>query len=145
LLTFLPGILSTATDWAQYDCYLIPIFGTGQYIFNYAQADGGMAYFAAYGITLFAAQCINFPLQRNVTFKSHGNIAWQILWYVIAFVLIFMTCSGLQAFYQPLLQKYIGNPAIYNILITVINGGVQMVIYFPIYKIIFPEGEKQKC
>jgi hypothetical protein len=43
------------------------------------------------------------------------------------------------------LQKYIGNPAIYNILITVINGGVQMVIYFPIYKIIFPEGEKQKC
>ena len=26
------------------------------------------------------------------------------------------------------------------VLITVINGGVQMVIYFPIYKIIFPEG-----
>ena len=24
--------------------------------------------------------------------------------------------------------------------ITIINGGVQMVIYFPIYKIIFPEG-----
>ena len=24
--------------------------------------------------------------------------------------------------------------------ITVLNGGVQMVIYFPIYKIIFPEG-----
>ena len=30
------------------------------------------------------------------------------------------------------------------VLITVINGGVQMVIYFPIYKIIFPEGEQQK-
>ena len=28
--------------------------------------------------------------------------------------------------------------------ITVINGGVQMVIYFPIYKIIFPEGEQKK-
>lgn len=28
--------------------------------------------------------------------------------------------------------------------ITVINGGVQMVICFPIYKIIFPEGEQQK-
>lgn len=28
------------------------------------------------------------------------------------------------------------------VLITVINGGVQMVIYFPIYKIIFPEGEQ---
>ena len=28
--------------------------------------------------------------------------------------------------------------------ITVINGGVQMVIYSPIYKIIFPEGEQKK-
>ena len=25
------------------------------------------------------------------------------------------------------------------VLIAIINGGVQMVIYFPIYKIIFPE------
>lgn len=32
------------------------------------------------------------------------------------------------------------------VLITIINGGVQMVIYFPIYiyKIIFPEGEQKK-
>lgn len=28
--------------------------------------------------------------------------------------------------------------------ITVINGGVQTVIYFPIYKVIFPEGEQKK-
>ena len=28
--------------------------------------------------------------------------------------------------------------------ITVINGGVQRVICFPIYKIIFPEGEQIK-
>lgn len=28
--------------------------------------------------------------------------------------------------------------------ITVINGGAQMVIYFPIYKIIFPEGSSRK-
>lgn len=28
--------------------------------------------------------------------------------------------------------------------ITIINGGVQMVIYFPIYKIIFPKGEQEE-
>ena len=61
------------------------------------------------------AQCVNFPMQRNITFKSKGNVWYQIAWYVVAFVLI-----------------------------TVINGGVQMVIYFPIYKIIFPEGEQKK-
>ena len=42
--------------------------------------------------------------------------------------------------YVPLLKRLVP-PAVYNILITVVNGGVQMVIYFPIYKIIFPEGE----
>lgn len=141
MLTFLPSAMAAITEWENIDCFLIPIPGTAKYIFNYPAVDGGMAYLAAYGITLFTAQCVNFPLQRNVTFKSHGNILWQILWYVIAFVLIFMVCNGLQAFYQPFLQKYIGAPAIYNILITIINGGVQMVIYFPIYKIIFPESE----
>ena len=30
------------------------------------------------------------------------------------------------------------------VLITVINGGVPMGIYFPINKIIFPEGEQIK-
>lgn len=30
------------------------------------------------------------------------------------------------------------------VLITIINGGVQRVIYFPIDKIIFPEGEQIK-
>lgn len=141
MLTFLPGIISAMTDWELFDCFLIPVFSTGKYIFNYSAANGGMAYFAAYGVTLFLAQCINFPMQRNLTFKSHGNIWWQIFWYLIAFVLIFMACSGLQAFYQPILQKYLVSPVLYNVVITVVNGGIQMVIYFPIYKIIFPEGK----
>ncbi|MDF2609838.1 MAG: hypothetical protein K0R92_1312 [Lachnospiraceae bacterium] len=144
MLTFMPSFIAAVTNWEEYDCYLIPIFQSGKYIFNYSIADGGMAYFAGYGATLFVAQCVNFPLQRNVTFKSKGKISYQIMWYVIAFILIFMVCSGLQTFYQPLLKKYIGEPALYNILITVINGGVQMFIYFPIYKIIFPEGEINK-
>ncbi|MFA9376405.1 MAG: hypothetical protein ACERKZ_06590 [Lachnotalea sp.] len=139
MLTFMPSFFSKVTDWENINCYLIPILHSGKYIFNFSMIDGGLAYFAAYGTTLFVAQCVNFPLQRNVAFKSHGNITYQIMWYVIAFVLIFMVCSGLQTFYQPFLKEYIGIPAVYNILITVINGGVQMVIYFPIYKVIFPE------
>lgn len=138
LLTFLPSLIANLTNLDEFDCYLIPIFNSGKYIFNFSISDGGMAYFTAYGITLLIAQCINFPLQRNVTFKSDGNIYYQALWYLIAFVLIFMVCSGFQTFYQPILQRYLVNPKIYNILITFINGGIQMVIYFPIYRIIFP-------
>lgn len=40
----------------------------------------------------------------------------------------------------PLCKQYL-SPALYNIIITYINGGVQKIIYFPICKIIFPEGE----
>ena len=35
-------------------------------------------------------------------------------------------------------------PAIYNILVTFITGGVSMVIFFFVFKIIFPEGEAGK-
>lgn len=144
LLTFMPMFFAKLTNWEELDCYILPIFDTGKYIFNFSVADGGMAYFAGYGFTLFIAQCVNFPMQRNMVFKSKGNVAYQIMWYAVAFIMIFIVCSGLQTFYQPLLKEYIGTPSIYNILITVINGGVQMVIYFPIYKIIFPEGNTSK-
>ena len=60
-----------------------------------------MGYFAAFAITLFLAQCVNFPMQRNITFKSKGNIWYQILWYVIAFVLITIVCSFLMGLYVP--------------------------------------------
>lgn len=146
LLTFLPGIFYSVTDWCDIPCQLIrlKLGPVDTYVFNYpvtGDAAGGMGYFAAFAITLFIAQCVNFPMQRNITFKSHGNIYYQIVWYAAAFVLITVVCSFLMGLYVPLCRRFFP-AAVYNILITVINGGVQMVIYFPIYKIIFPEGEK---
>ena len=148
LLTFLPGIFYSATDWCNILCQLIhlKLGPVDTYVFNYpvtGDATGGMGYFAAFAVTLFIAQCVNFPMQRNITFKSHGNVFYQIAWYVVAFVLITIVCSFLMGLYVPLCKRFFP-AAVYNILITVINGGVQMVIYFPIYKIIFPEGEKIK-
>lgn len=146
MLTFLPEIFYRNTDWCQIPCQLfhLSLGPVDTYVFDYpvtGDATGGMGYFAALVITLFVAQCINFPMQRNVTFKSKGNLYYQILWYVVAFVLITFTCSFLMGIYVPLCKKFF-SPAIYNVLITFINGGIQMVIYFPIYKIIFPEGNQ---
>ena len=122
LLTFLPGLFYNLTDWCSIPCQLIHLnLGpVDTYVFN-----------------------INFPMQRNITFKSKGNVWYQIAWYVVAFVLITIVCSFLMGIYVPLCKQFFP-PALYNVLITVINGGVQMVIYFPIYKIIFPEGEQKK-
>lgn len=101
---------------------------------------GGLGYFLSYELGTFLAQCINFPLQRNITFKSHGRLSWQILWYVIAWALISLVCNGVNGLWMPIAQHYTA-PAVYNLLVTFITGGVSMVIYFFVYKIIFPEGE----
>ena len=108
-----------------------------------AVIGGGLGYFISYELGTFLAQCVNFPLQRNVTFKSHGNIAWQILWYFIAWVMISLVCNAVNGLWMPIAQNYFA-PAVYNILVTFITGGVSMVIYFFVYKIIFPEGEAKK-
>ena len=104
---------------------------------------GGLGYFLSYELGTFLAQCVNFPLQRNITFKSHGNVAWQILWYFIAWVLISLVCNGINGLWMPIAQQFFA-PAVYNLLVTFITGGVSMVIYFFVYKIIFPEGEAKK-
>ena len=145
LLTFLPGIFYRYTDWCEIPCQLIHLNFriVDTYVFNYpvtGDASGGMGYFAAFAITLFIAQCVNFPMQRNITFHSHGNIWYQMVWYGAAWIVITVTCSLLMSFYVPICKLYL-SPAVYNVIITVINGGVQMIIYFPVYKIIFPEGE----
>lgn len=101
---------------------------------------GGLGYFISYELGTFLAQCINFPLQRNITFKSHGKISWQIMWYFIAWVLISLVCNGLNGLWMPIAQNYFA-PAVYNLLVTFITGGVSMVIYFFVFKIIFPEGD----
>lgn len=97
----------------------------------------------SYEVGSFVAQCINFPLQRNITFKSHGNVAYQAMWYFIAWIVISLVCNGFNNLWMPIAQQYVA-PAIYNILVTFITGGVSMIIFFFVFKIIFPEGEAKK-
>ena len=111
LLTFLPGLFYNLTDWCSIPCQLIHLnLGpVDTYVFNYpvtGDATGGMGYFAAFAITLFLAQCVNFPMQRNITFKSKGNVWYQIAWYVVAFVLITIVCSFLMGLYVPLCKQF---------------------------------------
>lgn len=102
---------------------------------------GGLGYFISYETGSFLAQCINFPLQRNITFKSKGNPFYQAMWYFIAWVVISLVCNGFNNLWMPIASAYVP-PAVYNLLVTFITGGVSMVIFFFVFKIIFPEGEK---
>ena len=104
---------------------------------------GGLGYFISYEIGSFLAQCINFPLQRNITFKSKGNPVYQTMGYFIAWIVISLICNGFNNLWMPIASAYVA-PAVYNLLVTFITGGVSMIIFFFVFKIIFPEGETGK-
>ena len=99
---------------------------------------GGLGYFISYETGAFLAPCINFPLQRNITFKSHGNPVYQAGWYLAAWVVISLTCNGFNNLWMPVASIYIP-PAAYNLLVTFVTGGVSMIIFFFVFKMIFPE------
>ena len=104
---------------------------------------GGLGAAIANWVAPFIAQCINFPLQRNITFKSHGNVAFQIFWYFIAWVLISLITGGLTNLFKPVIVDHLGT-GVFSLIQTVIIGGVSMVVMFFVFMIIFPEGEAKK-
>ena len=86
VFTFLPGLLGeelAATEfmWPQKELHIFGADFTWSLLGYNVLYDasgavligGGLGYFISYEVGSFLAQCINFPLQRNITFKSHGN------------------------------------------------------------------------
>lgn len=152
VFTFMPHLLGKKLAATEFVWPQIPvkIFGVGftwsligYEVLPGGAIGGGLGYFISFETGSFLAQCINFPLQRNITFKSKGNPVYQAMWYFIAWIGISLICNGFNNLWMPVAANYIA-PAIYNILVTMVTGGVSMVIFFFVFKIIFPEGEKKK-
>lgn len=156
VFTFMPGILGIGLAgiefmWPQKEMHLFGVDFTWSLLGYNVLYDaggavitgGGLGYFISYEAGSFLAQCINFPLQRNITFKSHGNPWYQAVWYFIAWVVISLICNGFNNLWMPIASAYVA-PSVYNLLVTFITGGVSMVIFFFVFKIIFPEGESGK-
>lgn len=156
VFTFMPGILGPKLAGEEFMWPKIPVeicdvkFTWSLLGYNVlynssgtVMIGGGLGYFISYETGSFLAQCINFPLQRNITFKSKGNLVFQAIWYLIAWVVISLVCNGFNNLWMPVAAVYV-SPKVYNILVSVITGGVSMVIFFFVFKIIFPEEENRK-
>ena len=156
VFTFLPYLLGTELAGVEFMWPRIPIHFAGlDYTWNILGYEvardaageviigGGLGYFISYEVGSFLAQCINFPLQRNITFRSKGNVAYQAMWYLIAWVLISLACNAINGLWLPIAQVSFP-PAVYNLLVTFVTGGVSMVIYFFVFKLIFPEGKPER-
>ena len=102
-------------------------------------AAGGLAFTIANLITIFFGECINFPLQRNVTFRSHGPVVPQIICHFLATVVVFLVMNLFTNIWNPLTGAFNIPLSIANIVTTVVTGGVAMVIIFAVDKTIFSE------
>ncbi len=112
-------------------------------IIGYDAAHGGLPYFCAYMIAMFVGEAINFPIQRSFVFKSKGNFLYQALWYLCAFIVVTCIVNSINCIWVAVAGNYVPS-WIYNIGTTVLNGGISMVIFFVVNKIIFPAGEDSK-
>ena len=110
--------------------------------------NSGLAFTLANLTAIMFGECINFPLQRNVTFKSHGPVVSQILCHFAATIVVFLVMNLFTCVWNPVTVALIPNEALRNtvssIVTTVVTGGVAMVIIFAVDKTIFKPGFGKK-
>ena len=146
LLQFLPKAFASLPvvdfGWPGID---ITLFGeTFKWnILGYDAAHGGLPYFCAYMIAMVIGECINFPIQRSFVFRSKRPVGPQIACYVVAFCIVTVIVNSINCIWVDVAGQWVA-PWLYNIGTTVLNGGVSMVVFFFVNKIIFPEGEAAK-
>ena len=115
-----------------------------------ALVNSGLAFTLANLTAIVFGECINFPLQRNVTFKSHGPLGPQIAMHGIATIAVFLVMNLFTCVWNPVTVALIANEGVRNVIssivTTVVTGGVAMVIIFFVdNKIFAPDfGKKEK-
>ncbi len=144
LLTFLP--LAFAFMGSQdfgFPGIDITLFGIEfkWYIIGYGADQGGLAYFTAYMIAMVIGEVINFFIQRKWVFRSNGNIVYQGLWYLLAFCVVTCVVNSINCIWAAVAGSFV-DPWLYNIGTTVLNGGVSMVVFFIVNKIVFTDAPK---
>lgn len=154
ILMFLPALYHGVVGDVEWLFPGIPVelFGVGfklSIIGNALEvgADGiflvnsGLAFTLANLTAIFFGECINFPLQRNVTFKSHGPLAPQIGLHLLATVAVFLVMNLFTCVWNPVTVALVHSEALRNtvssIVTTVVTGGVAMVIIFAVDNKIF--------
>ena len=109
---------------------------------------GGLAFTLANLATIVIGECINFPLQRNITFRSHGPVVPQAIMHGIATIVVFLVMNLFTCIWNPVTNALIANEALRNtlqsIVTTVVTGGVSMVIIFFVDNKIFSPGWGEK-
>ena len=159
LLMFLPALFEMLVGQVEWLWPNIPVTVLGvelnlSVLGNALMTDangvvtGGLAFTLANLTAIIIGECINFPLQRNITFKSHGPVVPQAVLHGVATIVVFLVMNLFTCIWNPVTNALIANEALRNMLqslvTTVVTGGVSIVIIFFVDKIIFAPGWGEK-
>ena len=81
-------------------------------------------------------------MQRNITYRSHGNPGWQAMWYVIGWLLVNIFSMALNNFVHLWVQQFA--PWVSLLLDTFLMGTISIAVFFFLFKIIFPDLHMQE-
>ena len=112
------------------------------YIIGYGAEQGGISYFTAYMIAMVIGEVINFFIQRKYVFRSNGNIAYQGAWYLLAFCLVTCVVNSINCIWIAVASTFVDG-WLYNIVTTILNGGISMVVFFIVNKIVFNDAKTE--
>lgn len=141
LLTFLPGTFAfLGSQDFGFPGIELSLFGIDfkWYIIGYGAQQGGLAYFTAYMIAMVLGEIINFFIQRSWVFRSKGNILYQGMWYLLAFCLVTCVVNSINCIWAAVAGHFV-DPWLYNIGTTLLNGGISLVVFFIVNKIVFTD------
>lgn len=141
VMTFLPYAFASLNNGA-WGWPNVPIEAAGGQPYILFGDANGLGYFISFELAVFLAQCINFPLQRNITYRSHGNPWYQAMWYFIGWVLVSVFTNAIWGVCNCFIVNWGWHDAVAGIVKTVLTGGVSMVIFFFIFLVIFPDNNK---
>ncbi len=143
LLTFLPAAFAfMGSQDFGFPGIDLNLFGIQfkWYIIGYGADQGGLAYFTAYMIAMVIGEVVNFFIQRSWVFRSHGNILYQGMWYLLAFCVVTCVVNSINCIWVAVAGHFVPG-WLYNIGTTVLNGGVSMVVFFVVNKIVFSDAQ----
>jgi putative flippase GtrA len=147
LITIIRGILITVLEPAfdflgtapiGFPNWELTIFGV---TFNwYIIGASSTAYFAAFMISLWVCEIINFFLQRKFVFRSNGKMGRQATLYFLAFLIVTCIVNAISNLWIGVASSFV-SPFIYNLGTTILTGGVAMVVFFFANRYIFKENK----
>lgn len=140
MLQFLPSLFSAYANvgWT-WPGIPVELFGVSfdLAVVGNSVAAGGLAFTLANYTAILLGECINFPLQRNVTFKSHGPLPPQILLHLVGTIAVMLVMNLFTCIWNPLASHFGVPDFLFNIVTTVVTGGVSMIIIFAVDKTVF--------